>query len=137
MSAGRTSWSELAQTCGVSAPAVADRVRRLEKRGVILGYSAQVSPRSLGYDITAFIRVSLDRPEHRSAFMHYVQSTPEIQECHHVTGEGDYLLKVRCLNTTELEQLISHGLKGLPGAIQTRTSVVLSTVKETASLSIV
>ncbi|MEM9163256.1 MAG: Lrp/AsnC family transcriptional regulator, partial [Cyanobacteria bacterium P01_F01_bin.4] len=123
-------WSDLAGECGVSAPAIADRVRRLEKRGIIAGYTVQLSAKYLGYDITAFVAVSLERPHHRQGFLDYVRAKPEIQECHHVTGEGDYLLKVRCRNTAELEQIISEQIKGLAGVVQTRTSIALSTVKE-------
>ncbi|MEM9903930.1 MAG: Lrp/AsnC family transcriptional regulator [Cyanobacteria bacterium P01_D01_bin.44] len=127
---GRVTWAELASACGVSAPAIADRVRRLEKRGIIAGYTVQLSAQYLGYDITAFVAVSLERPHHRQGFLDYVQTKPEIQECHHVTGEGDYLLKVRCRSTAELEQIISDEIKGLAGVVQTRTSIALSTIKE-------
>ncbi|NJL91783.1 MAG: Lrp/AsnC family transcriptional regulator [Coleofasciculaceae cyanobacterium SM2_1_6] len=61
---------------------------------------------------------------------------PEIQECHHVTGDDDYLLKVRCANTRSLEALISNQIKGLPGILRTRTTLALSTVKETPALPI-
>ncbi|MEO0539340.1 MAG: Lrp/AsnC ligand binding domain-containing protein, partial [Cyanobacteria bacterium P01_A01_bin.105] len=80
------------------------------------------------------IFVTLDRPEHRQAFIDFVKATPAIQECHHITGEGDYLLKVRCTGTAALEQILSHGIKGLPGIRQTRTCIALSTVKETTDL---
>ncbi|NEP17347.1 MAG: Lrp/AsnC family transcriptional regulator [Leptolyngbya sp. SIO4C1] len=136
MSAGRTTWAELASDCGVSAPAIAERVRRLERQRVIVGYAARLSAAQLGYDITAFVSVSLERPQHRAAFLDYVQQTAEIQECHHVTGAGDYLLKIRCRNTAALEQLISEDIKGLAGVVQTQTSIALSTVKEGAALPI-
>ena len=131
---GRTKWADLAADCGVSSPAIADRVRRLEKRGIIQGYTALLSPEALGQPLMALIFVTLERPEHRLAFLDFVQSTPNIQECHHTTGDGDYLLKVRCTGTAQLEQILSHGIKGLPGILQTRTCIALSTVKETTHL---
>ncbi len=134
MEQGRITWSELATILELSAPATADRVRRLEERHVIKGYAALIDPVSMGLDLAAFVFVTLDRPEHRATFAQRVQELPEIQECHHVTGNDDYLLKVRCRSTRELEQLVSENLKSLPGVLKTRTTIVLSTVKETASL---
>ena len=133
---GRTRWADLAATCGVSSPAIAARVRRLEKRGVIQGYTALLSPEALGQSLMALIFVTLEHPKHRQTFLEFVQANPAIQECHHITGEGDYLLKVRCSGTAQLEHILSDCIKGLPGIQQTRTSIALSTVKETPNLPI-
>lgn len=135
MGQGRTTWSELASLLGLSAPAAADRVRRLEERGVIQGYAAQVNPEAAGCELLAFISVSLAHPQQRTAFLQKVEALAEIQECHHVTGADDYWLKVRCRNPKALEQLISQELKSLDG-LKTRTMVALSTVKETSALPI-
>jgi Lrp/AsnC family leucine-responsive transcriptional regulator len=118
----------------LSAPATADRVRRLEERQVITGYAALIDPEAIDCHLTAFIAVTLEHPQHRSAFLNLVHQLPEIQECHHVTGDDDYLLKVRCHTTKALEHLISESLKALPGVLKTRTTIVLSTVKETPVL---
>jgi len=134
MANGRTTWAELAGLLQLSAPAAADRVRRLEERQVILGYTALINPDAVGCHLTAFVAVTLDRPEHRAKFLEMVQALPQIQECHHVAGEDDYWLKVRCHHTRELERLVSEDLKGLPGVLRTRTTIVLSTVKETPML---
>lgn len=133
---GRITWSELASLLQLSAPATADRVRRLEEKGIIQSYAALVNPELIGCSITAFIAVTLDRPTHRQGFLDLVHQLPEIQECHHVTGDDDYLLKVRCANTRSLEALISNQIKGLPGILRTRTTLALSTVKETPVLPI-
>lgn len=135
MKQGRMTWSELANLLELSAPAAADRVRRLEERNVIQGYTALVNPEAVGCELTAFIAVSLE-PQYRSAFLQKIQDLPEVQECHHVTGEDDYWLKVRCHNTKDLERLISEELKGLAGILKTRTTIALSTVKETTALPI-
>lgn len=134
---GRMTWSELAGQLGLSSPATADRVKRLEEAGVIQGYTALVNAPQLGLDLTAFIAVTLDRPQHRDGFLALVQSIPHIQECHHVTGDDDYLLKLRCRHTAELEHLISEQLKRLDGVVRTRTLIVLSTPKETPNLPLV
>lgn len=134
MGRGRATWAELATILGLSAPAAAERVRRLEDRGVIKGYAALVNPEAVGTGLTSFIAVTLERPEHRAAFLDRLQSLPEVQECHHIAGEGDYLLKVRCAGTRDLERVIIDQLKVIPGVVQTRTTVVLFTHKETPVL---
>lgn len=134
MTHGRATWAELAGVLDLSAPAAADRVRRLEERGVITGYAALVAPHAVGCDLTAFIAVTLERPAHRAAFLQRMQSLPEVQECHHLAGEDDFLLKVRCGTTHDLECLVSEKIKGLDGIARTRTTVVLSTSKETPAL---
>jgi Lrp/AsnC family leucine-responsive transcriptional regulator len=131
---GRITWAELANSLELSAPATADRVRRLEEKQVIQGYSARLNPEAIGCNLLAFLSVSLERPEHRAAFLELVRQRPEIQECHHVAGDDDYWLKVRCRHTRHLEYLISDVIKDLPGVLRTRTTIVLSSVKETMEL---
>ena len=131
---GRVRWSALAEQFGVSPPAIADRVRRLEQSKTIQGYTVLLDARKLGFDLTAFISVTLAHPQHRQAFIDYVQLTPQIQSCHHVTGEGDYLLRICCAGTAELERILSEELKLLPGVVQTRTSIALSAVKDGVAL---
>jgi Lrp/AsnC family transcriptional regulator, leucine-responsive regulatory protein len=136
MNQGRITWSELANLLELSAPAAADRVRRLEERQVIQGYTARINPEAVGCELTAFIAVDLEHARHRAAFLQKIQALPEVQECHHVTGENDYWLKVRCRNTKDLERLVSEEIKGLSSILKTRTTIVLSTVKETSNLPI-
>jgi Lrp/AsnC family leucine-responsive transcriptional regulator len=128
---GRITWSDLASQLGLSAPATADRVKRLEDRGIIVGYTARLNAEFLGFDLTAFISVTLDHPRHRSAFLQQVQALDAVLECHHVTGDDDFLLKVRCRHTRALETFITDQLKAVEGVAKTRTSIVLSTLKET------
>lgn len=130
----RMTWAELAGQLGISAPAAAERVRKLEEAGVIQQYVTQLNADGLGYDLTAFIAVSLEHPRDRNGFLATVLSLPAIQECHHIAGDGDYLLKVRCRGTAGLERLITEQLKEIPGVAQTRTTIVLSTVKETIAV---
>ena len=131
---GRVRWSTLADLLGVSAPAIADRVRRLESAGIIAGYTAQLSAEALGVDLTAFVSVTLEHPQYRQSFINFVQESCHVQSCHHVVGDADYLLKVRCQSTAVLEHFLSDELKALPGIVQTRTTISLSTVKDSAAL---
>ncbi len=134
MKQGRVTWSELGSFLQLSAPAAAERVRRLEEQGVIMGYSALVDPDAVHCGLTAFIGITLDKPEHRYPFLEKIQQLPEILECHHVAGDEDYLLKIRCSHMRRLESMVSDELKGLPGVTKTRTTIALSTTKETPVL---
>ncbi|WP_197071800.1 Lrp/AsnC family transcriptional regulator [Paenibacillus sp. FSL R7-0273] len=134
MSNGRITWAELAGLLGLSSPAAADRVRRLEEQGIIKGYTALIDAESAGYGLGALVAVSLERPAHRQAFLDLVQKLPEIQECHHTAGDDDYVLKVRCRGTRDLDRIISDELKSLPGIVRTRTTIILGTVKETPNI---
>lgn len=131
----RTTWAELGALLGLSAPAAADRVRKLEETGVIKGYAALINPDEIGCGLAAMIAVTLEKPEVRSDFLRLVMNLAEVLECHHIAGEQDYMIKVRCSGTRDLERLISEEIKALPG-IKTRTTVILSTVKETPVLPV-
>lgn len=133
MCQARSTWAELGALIGLSAPAAADRVRKLEEAGVIRGYSALINPDSVGCSLAALISVSVEVPAERSALLKKISQLPQILECHHVAGDVDYILKVRCTNTRELEHLISQELKSIHG-VRTKTSVILSTTKETPIL---
>jgi Lrp/AsnC family leucine-responsive transcriptional regulator len=128
---GRITWSELAKELGLSNPATAERVRRLEEQGLINGYTALIDPFRVGCELTAFVGVTLERPEHRAPFLKCIGQLEEIQECHHVAGDDDYLLKIRCRNTRDLDRIISQEIKGLSGIVRTRTTIVMDTCKET------
>ena len=127
---GRATWAELAEHLGLSAPSVAERVRKLEVKSVITGYAALVDPAQIGYPMTAFIFITMERPRHRAEFVSAIGGIQEIVECHHLAGDDDYLLKVRCKGTADLDHLLSERLKAIPGISRTRTTIVLSTLRE-------
>ena len=131
---GREAWSRIGERVGLTGPAVAERVKRLEERHVIKGYAALVSPEAVGFPLTAFVAVTLETPAHRRAFLARIGALPEIQECHHVTGDDDYLLKLRCRGPADLDRLLTEQLKGGPGVVRTRTQVVLRSEKESVGL---
>lgn len=131
MTDGRVTHSQLGETLGLSRQTVAERIQRLEQAGVIRGYAAVVDPAALGADLTAFIGVVIERPEDCENFLAEVNRLHQVQECHHVAGEDNYLLKVRTPGTRGLEHLLTQVLKRIPGVVRTRTTVVLSSPKET------
>ncbi|WP_197491609.1 Lrp/AsnC family transcriptional regulator [Bacillus sp. SJS] len=136
MDNSRIKWADLAAQIGLSAPAAAERVSRLQEQGIIKKFGALIDADLAGCELTAFVAVSLARPEHRGPFLQLMNSLAEIQECHHIAGEDDYLLKIRCRNTKDLDRVISHEIKGLEGIIRTKTTIVMDTAKETTRLPI-
>ena len=129
----RTKLNEMAQQLGLTIPTISERIQKLEERGFIKGYTAILDAKRLGKDITAFITVSIDSSKHYQMFMERARETEEILECHSVTGEGSHLLKIRAENTNALEKLLSR-IQSWPGVLSTKTSVVLSTIKESTIL---
>jgi Lrp/AsnC family leucine-responsive transcriptional regulator len=133
---GRATWAELGQLLGLSAPSAAERVRKLEQRGVIRGYAALIDPASVGRPLTAYISVSLASHRNRAAFLRAIAKMEQVAECHHVAGDDDYLLKVRCRGTEDLDHLLAKELKEKLGVARTRTTIVLSTAKESVRVPI-
>lgn len=132
---GRIKRSEIAEEVGLSLPAVSDRMRKLEKRGVITGYHAVVDQKRLHLDITAFIRVTVDRSSHFTDFVARATELEDVQEVHSVTGEGSHILRVCTRNTTSLERLLSL-IQGWPGVHGTSTSIVLTSFKDTRAIHV-
>jgi Lrp/AsnC family leucine-responsive transcriptional regulator len=126
----RTTFSDIAEQVGLSGPSTADRVRRLEERGIIRGYHAEIAPDALGLDLTAFVEVTLGAPRYRDTFLSGIAADGRVVECHHVAGDHDYLLKVRCAGTVGLESFVSDVLKAIDGVARTRTTIALSSAFE-------
>jgi len=120
---GRLTMKALAERVGLSSPAMIERVRRLEERGVLSGYRAVVDPHALGRTLTALIEVELDR-RHYDAFLNRLRSEPAVEECHRVTGDRSFIVKAHVSSTDELESLIDE-LQDV-GA-KCSTNIVLST----------
>jgi Lrp/AsnC family leucine-responsive transcriptional regulator len=130
---GRIQMQTLAELVGLSSPAVAERVRKLEERGIICGFGAQIDPRYLGLDISAFIMVRVDSSKNYPGFLKQAIAHEEVMEIHAITGEASHVLKIRTRNTATLEALLAE-MQRWPGVIGTRTNLVLSTHKETLAL---
>ncbi len=128
--------AELARRVDLSATGLHKRLRRLEEGGVITGYVAQVDREVVGYDMLCFVQVTLQRhePDAVNNFRREVQSMAEVLECHHLTGEFDYLLKVIVCNRKHLEHFILNTLTPVRGMDKIRTSLVLSEIKATAAI---
>ena len=125
----RTPLARLGEAVDLSAPAVLERIKKLEAAGVITGYHALLDARRLGLDITAFIGVIISHPNLITDFERRIVPVEDVLECHHVTGGWTLLLKVKTANTSSLERLISR-IRSIEGVARTETMVVLSTHTE-------
>ena len=123
---GRATFAELARVVGLSAPAVHERVGKLEAAGVITGYHAAVAPESLGYSMSALIGLFLGDQSDPDAIAPALSNVPEVEDCWFVAGEESYVVKVRVADVGELERMIGT-LNAIKGVSRTRTTVVLST----------
>ena len=132
---GKMSQAEIARRVGLSTAAVNERLKKLEQAGVIRRYAALLDPRSLGVQVTAFVEVFIEHPRFEAAFLEKLLTLDEVQECHHVTGEFSVFLKVRVRDMDALQDLLLNQLNGMEGVRQTRTAMVLSTVKEESYVS--
>jgi Lrp/AsnC family leucine-responsive transcriptional regulator len=131
---GRMSWTRLAERIKMSAPSATERVNRLKERGYIEGFHARLHPGLLGHGTLGFVAVSVRDAEEHSVLLTRVQEIPEIQECHVVAGEYDYLLKIRCPTPEVLAELLRARVRSLPGVYRTNTIMVLEVVKESTGL---
>jgi Lrp/AsnC family leucine-responsive transcriptional regulator len=132
----RTSNAEIARQVGLAPSAVFERIRKLEERGVLRSYGAQVDPRAVGLGLVAFTFVrSNDRPGGVQT-AEKLAEIPEVLEVHHVAGEDCFLVKVRAADTESLGRLLRERLGKIGTITSTRTTIVLETVKETVELPI-
>ena len=125
---GRMSFTELARQTGLSVSAAQQRVRRLERRGVIRGYAALVNPDDVGLPLTAFISIKPFDPAAPDDAPERLAHLPGIEACHSVAGDENYILKVRVASPSALEDLLQE-IRTVAG-VATRTTIVLSTPYE-------
>jgi Lrp/AsnC family leucine-responsive transcriptional regulator len=104
---GRLGMAELGRRVGMSPPAVAERVQRLERAGVISGYHAELSPRQLGFPVAAIVRIR-PAPGQLARIPDVARETPEVAECHRITGEDCYLLRLHLRSIDELEEVLDR-----------------------------
>ncbi|ENO83649.1 Lrp/AsnC ligand binding domain-containing protein [Thauera linaloolentis] len=134
----RLSIVELSRRVGLTKTPCAERVRRLEKRGVIRGYHADLDPDAIGAGHIVVVQVLLSSTAEQDLrrFNEAVRRIPEIESCHMVAGDFDYLLKVRTRDIHEYRRVMGDGISGLPCVKQTHSYVVMEVVKEARSLPV-
>lgn len=129
---GRITNSELAQRIGLTPTPTMERVRRLEREGIIVGYRAVVDPEKVGRGQTVFIHVTLreHRKEMIDSFLKAVRMMPEVQACYHTTGSSDYMLKVSVRDMKDYEYFVMHKMTMAPNFNRIESSIVLSVPKD-------
>jgi Lrp/AsnC family leucine-responsive transcriptional regulator len=133
---GRMSNADLARTVRMAPSAVFERVRRLERDGVIRGYGAQLDPRSLDRHLLAFILVRTDEKTGENLAGAQLASLPEVLEVHHVAGQDSYLVKARVKDPEALGRLLRERFGAIPGVRSTQSTIALETLKEHWSLPV-
>lgn len=130
----RVSISELSKKVNLSLSAVSERLKKLESSNVIEKYTVILNSHSLDKELSVIMNISLENPHHTSEFLDFVRTEDEILECHYVTGEYDYVLKITTRNTVTLESMMNR-IKSISGIKRTQTNVILSSVKHMYSVS--
>jgi Lrp/AsnC family transcriptional regulator, leucine-responsive regulatory protein len=131
---GRDTYAEIGETAGLSVSAVNERLRKLEARGIIRAWRAEVDAAAMGRPVLAFVQVELAGAKEDTAFRKAIKRLPEVLECHAVTGAASYLLKLRAGSLAEVEALVAETLRPMAGVARVESWLATSTVKETGMI---
>lgn len=132
----RTSNTEIARQVGMAPSATLERLRKLESQGIIRGYKAQINPKAAGLGLLAYAFIRANERVGVDNVGKELAAIPEVLEVHHIAGEDCYLVKIRTANTEELGRLLREKMGSIESVTSTRTTIVLSTIKETTDLPI-
>lgn len=131
--------TELAERVGLSVTPCGERVKNLEKEGIILGYHARLNPHALGLGLLVFVELKLSTKSGAifSKFKQEILKLPSVLECHLVSGDFDYLIKARITQMSDYRILLGDILLTLPGAQESRSYIVMEEVKENFALQLI
>ncbi len=121
----RMPFLEIARECGISGAAIHQRIRKLQEQGVILGSRLVVDPKTMGFDVCAYISITLKDPQLLKPTVENLKEIPEIVECHFVTGKGNILVKLYCVDNEHLMQTLFEGILRIAGIATTETTISL------------
>lgn len=130
----RVSFLAIGKAVNLSTSAVVERVKKLENSGAISAYTAIIDGKAFEKELTALMFISLESPKFNDGFLEFVAKENDILECHYITGNYDYTLKIVTKNPSTLEQLLNK-VKSQPGVMKTYTNVVLKTIKNEYSIT--
>ena len=125
---GRETASDISKAIHLSVSAVLDRIKKMEESGIIKGYTVRVDAKALGNDVTALMEISLEHPRFHDSFTEVIMDHPNILDCYYLTGDYDFVLKISCASSDELER-IHRTIESIPGVSATRTHFVLKEIK--------
>ena len=134
---GAAGLADLAKVSGLSVSATAERVKRLEERGVIRGWHAALDPAEVGCPLLAFVRVAIRPGKDDAVFRRNVRKLETVLECHQLTGEWSYLLKLRLHDIAALEAMLAEEIRSLAGIERLAVEIAMASVKETALLPVI
>ncbi|MET1755712.1 Lrp/AsnC family transcriptional regulator [Novosphingobium sp. RD2P27] len=126
---GRLGYAALGEIVGLSKTPCWTRVQRLEERGVITGYRADIDRSAVGLPLTAFCEVTVDFAHHHD-FEAAIKSHPAVLECYTTAGQGDYLLKIVCGDVEHLDTILREQISGIPGVVRSSSTIALKSIKQ-------
>ena len=132
---GRSTASDIAKEVGLSIPAVGERIKKLNEKGIIDKFVAVLNHKNAGLDLTAFVFIVSEHSDHYDEFISKTNECKAVMECHSITGSGSHILKIRAKNSQGLEDLL-YEIQNWPGVSRTQSNVVLSSYKETTEIDL-
>ena len=132
---GRSTASDIAKKVDLSIPAVGERIKKLNEKGVIDKFAAVLNHKNAGLDLTAFVFIVSEHSDHYDDFINKANDCKAVMECHSITGGGSHILKIRAKNSQGLEDLL-YEIQNWPGVSRTQSNVVLSSYKETTDIDL-
>lgn len=124
----RMPFLEIARECGISGAAIHQRIRKLQEAGVIQGSRLVVDPKTMGFDVCAYVNVTLKDPQLLTPTMEHLREVPEIVEAHFITGKGSLMVKLYCVDNEHLMRTIFEGILRIPGVSATETILSMQEV---------
>jgi Lrp/AsnC family leucine-responsive transcriptional regulator len=131
---GKLSQAKIAGAVGLTTPSVNERIKKMERHGMIRGFVALLDHEKMGFPLTAYVDVALEHPRYEKAFVDELEKLLGVQECHYLAGEYAYRLKVKAVSTAALADLLQHRLMTIKGVTRARTEISLSSKKESTLL---
>lgn len=131
---GKLSQAKIAGAVGLTTPSVNERIKKMERHGMIRGFVALLDHEKMGFPLTAYVDVALEHPRYEKAFVDDLEKLLGVQECHYIAGEYAYRLKVKAVSTAALADFLQHRLMTIKGVTRARTEISLSSKKESTLL---
>jgi Lrp/AsnC family leucine-responsive transcriptional regulator len=131
---GKLSQAKIAGAVGLTTPSVNERIKKMERHGMIRGFVALLDHEKMGFPLTAYVDVALEHPRYEKAFVDELEKLLGVQECHYLAGDYAYRLKVKAVSTAALADFLQHRLMTIKGVTRARTEISLSSKKESTLL---
>ena len=131
---GKLSQAKIAGAVGLTTPSVNERIKKMERHGMIRGFVALLDHEKMGFPLTAYVDVALEHPRYEKAFVDDLEKLLGVQECHFLAGEYAYRLKVKAISTASFADFLQHRLMTIKGVTRVRTQISLSSKKESTLL---